>query len=336
MPEKKAQLTKAELMKLNRFLGFGDFARTDILFWGIEEGWGPEQKYVNEAQQHRAEIELRINNIAQNSSTFFLNGKDTSNAYWTTGHDFDEMRKQCYKDLGYKYQLNTTWNDNLWRQTWQFPARIALALGETDERNIDRWFLGKASLNQEQIDSIEECILKGVFARSTGIRMGLTDWRPVCRRNIKDSKYWPYEGDVDYKQYFRAFNKGKAKEVFYLQLRRDRLGAYKNILDMYHIPVIFCYGEARDTMIPLWKNIYEDMSGEELAVREVTIPTDRAKPGPMFWAKAQFQSGAILIIFTHHFTSGITLAELRYVTKQINRFRNGQELEDKGNVYVKK
>lgn len=128
MSEKKAQLTKEELIKLNRFLGFGDFARTDILFWGIEEGWGPEQKYVNEAQQHRTEIELRINNVAQNSSTFFLNGKDTSSGYWTTGRNFDEMREQCYKDLGYKYQLNTTGTDNLWRQTWQFPARISLAL----------------------------------------------------------------------------------------------------------------------------------------------------------------------------------------------------------------
>lgn len=313
----KVSLTKEEVSQLNLFLGFGDFTNTDILFFGQEEGLGPDQPQLDMAQKHKGEVELRINYIRKHSSTAYLNKYDSSLGYWITGNDADKLRNLCYQDIGYEVRKEDQKRRCSLRQTWSYPARIQSALEENNTAEMWKWFERNPSVSEKLRVRIE----RGLYGNSNGVRFSLTDWRPIPHQNL-DPK-WPFSGEIDFKQYEDAFYFKIVPDSFYSDLREKRIHAYRELFNTYHIPIVYCYGaKLQNERIKVFKEIAGDCNFE---IKEAAIsPKTKNK---IKWVDIKFGSGRTTVIFTNQFTNGaMSLDELECVTKQIKRVLDGQSI----------
>ncbi|HEY3426319.1 MAG TPA: hypothetical protein VGL27_16095 [Negativicutes bacterium] len=343
--EAKAELTKDEVYtRLNYFLGFGDLRETDILFFGIEEGAGPNQP--NEFHQHRAEVLLRTQYAWENQSeTEFLIGRDPSNGFWVTGNYFSKARKQCYEDQGYIFRPDK--EKSVWQMpTLSYTARILAAMTEENPLEMKKWFKYKNPskdqagnktielLDQEQIVQIERRFFDGMYGKPP-IKIFQTDWRPIPRRSTarteNGEEYWPYTDDINLVEYFKAFNFEPAED-YYIKLREARLAIYRTVFNTYHIPIVYSYG-GQGMMIPLLANIIECITGKSPTIFESTIPAGRNKK--VRWMEAEFSKGRTTFIFTDHFSGGggINLPELEVVSRQLRRLIDRKEIDLKGLLY---
>lgn len=309
-----ADSKKEELIKLNKFLGFGDFSKTQILFFGQEEGLGPEQPQLSSEQRCRGEVELRLKYLTRKSmNTFFLNDNDPSDGYWVLGNDTDALRNECYQDLGFAIRKNP--ESVKLRGTWSCPARMQRALEENNEEDMERWFSKENWVNS----LIREQVAEGLYARDRGVRIGLTDWRPIPKRNLNSE--WLYEG-IDDKQFKNAFAFKRTSDSFYKKLCEERVRLYDKLFHTYHIPVVCCYGSGlRKERKELFRQIADDKEG---AIHKATILPMGKKY--IEWVEARFNGKITTVIFTDHFTRTMDYQSLFGVTKQIRRLLRGQKI----------
>lgn len=205
MNNKACQLTEEQYRKLVSFLGYGDFMKADVIFFGNEEGAG--------GYSIEANINVRCNEYGKNEAGEYENllvDNDWEKGYWECqSMEDDKMKIE---------QFFTERDKNKGRKAARggflySAARICKAL--EDKENNQFPFTN---------DSIKKYLSENnLFRKREGIQSALVDWCPLPRRNQSD---WPPEYHlIDKNKYLNAFQKLPQKN------REKLIDAFSNYME---------------------------------------------------------------------------------------------------------
>lgn len=274
----KVDLSSNDLDMINKFIGFGDFNATNLLFFGIEEGLGP-QKIDDIVKKHLGEVQLRLDKFVSKPN-LCVSGLNKDDGFWTSGIDTDSLRQECYRELGFPYS-----NPKAPRGLYlNYLTAILFILEEDSDEEAQKW----RNPSQVMKDKIKKRLADGFFNVSTGMRPTLADWRPLPRQK-EDT--WCYS--LNEIEYLTAFD-FKPSTTLFERLRSQRLEIYKKLLNTHHIPVII--GLKKEPMYKLFKNIFSNISTQELNFFQSGLPQNKK----IIWAKVEFPLGQTLIICMDH------------------------------------
>ena len=248
MNNKTCQLTKDQYRKLVSFLGYGDFMKADIIFFGNEEGAG--------GYSIEANINVRCNVYGKNKVGEYVNllvDNEWEKGYWEC---------QSMEDDTSKIKSFFTESDKMKRQHapkggfLYSAARICKAL-EDKENNLFPFSndIIKGYLSENNL-----------FRKREGIQSALVDWCPLPRKNQSD---WPPEYQlIDKKKYLDAFQKLPRKngerltDEFsnYMEDVDTRLSLLEELFQKSPAKVIVGFGGVNE----MKKNVFERLYGESI------------------------------------------------------------------------
>ncbi|WP_378956276.1 hypothetical protein [Pelosinus sp. sgz500959] len=289
--DKKVVLSETDMMTLNAFIGFGDFARTDVLVFGIEEGLGGHAA-DDILKKQLGEIKLRIDYFGKDASLYF-DGQNKHNGYWASGLDSDMLREECYRDL------NITHSEPRATPYVYFTQKILLSLAEDCDQEAMRWF-SKDPNNRKRKDEYA----------NKGKSVAYTDWRPLPRQK---EGIWFFPGSEE--DYINSFD-FKPSIDYYEKLRDERLKIYKSVLNSYPFSIII--GLKKDIMKKVFEHIFKD---KQPIFFKSKLPSNMT----IYWAKVESCGGQSLIVCMDHLSSfGMSDPKVGSVVLKIRQLLRGQ------------
>ncbi|WP_094604511.1 hypothetical protein SPSIL_052470 [Sporomusa silvacetica DSM 10669] len=321
--EEKVVLDKSDIDILNSFVGFGNLKETDVLFFGVEEGLGPNQPNSSLVKKNYAEVELRCKYFGEDTN-LYLNEKNKHEGFWVNPNDTNKLRESCYLNLGYEYSPP----GNPGGIYVKYTARMIQAFNAKSDKDAARWFDDTIEVENK----LRTFMREGVYGNRFGKRAALADWRPLPRQKIGT---WLYQAPFEEKTYLNTFDFIDVEDKYCIQLRENRVNIFKRLFNQYHIPIIIAIGERRRFV-----NRFSNMFKDKLDFYEVGLPEKTT----INYAFAKVLSGTTLVVCIDHFNSipnnqtgwgGMSLDKLKSITLAIRKLLAGNRALTDKDIYNK-
>lgn len=271
-------LSDEEKEKLLAFVGYGDFRKSSIIFFGNEEGLA-EGELAN-ALQEKVEV------FACHTDTY-INRTDWHEGFYEIPENIpDSSKKIDFKSPMLEYQ-----------------ARIVKHLLEP-ERN---WFLKKGESEEEYIEAKKYYQKDYLYRRESTFNISLLDLRPFPRKN--EGGKWPYQ-NLDKSQYLRAFSFNPRCRISseYKKLREDRAANLKRVILHSDAQYIIGIG-AKDVKKRFFEQNFENVNFEGISLTKNKVQ--------LYKAIIQGNGKTITILLSDFFDHlNIGLAGLEKLTKE--------------------
>lgn len=261
------KITKQQYDKLLTYIGCGDLAGADIIFFGNEEGTGGNSIGSN--------IIARCDYFGKDKNGEYSDcvemSKGYSSGYWQRD---SQLGGEIVRRLEGKTLVDEKSGTN--RSTFiETIGRMILAL-ENQDVPVETWF--KALAEKDEISNkIRQTKAKGLFrgGEDEEIKIGLMDWRPLPRPNEScTGEKWPSEyQDINEKQYLDAFNfvKRKKEEPSSYILDVDkRKQIIRHFFEVYPKRVVIGLGQV-DVKRQIFEGIFDECHFEELEIANNTM-----------------------------------------------------------------
>ncbi|MEK5479613.1 hypothetical protein NYE70_22195 [Paenibacillus sp. FSL R5-0407] len=240
----KWHISKEQYQTLLSYVGFGDFQKSKIYVFGIEEGLGGHDEESNIV----ARVEKFGSFDSNGNLTSALSPPNREQGYWEPNA---QSGGQKIRDYIYKRDRTLLTGKPAKGAFNEIIARMCLEL-EQPKESKDYWF--RLMNDDKDIARKIKDRIQTLFQSSTDdlLHTALTDWKPLPRR---DMKKWPIEYQptstqfgLDSKLYERAFSLKYEQEFCddntnYTEDVEKRLAILRNLLNSTNSPIMMCLGE---------------------------------------------------------------------------------------------
>lgn len=286
------QLSSDEIEKLLAFVGFGNREKSNILFFGNEEGLGGYEL-------HHA-IKAKCAVYGNNEHSYI-----TQN--WRDGfYEIPEVIDPEYKKVMKELRGELLEETSLFSPMLEFQARIALHLQDPEQD----WF-SKREDNPENFEVIKKYYQTSLYHEDSKFPLSLMDLRPFPRRNEKDE--WPYS-NIDRSQYLRAFSFNPSAKIdpLYQELRDKRASILKRAIECSNANFIVGIGD-KESKRRFFEQVFSTAE-RPLQFEEVKLTKDKCE---VYKTSLILKNRTITVLLSDFFDyRNIGLAGLEKLTKE--------------------